>query len=152
VGHAVELHPLYVIELLTFAASVAALGSSSPNLEPICYDTAVIARVIDYANDEALPLPNIGFRADLLIEVNSVLSGRPPRSTFWAAGILTDRFSSRTRLAIYLQKGGDAEAAPIIRSTPIGFVPSAPSVAGYRIVQIALAPNAPEPAFPECSP
>jgi hypothetical protein len=140
-----------VISLLTLAAFAAALGPSRADVAPICYDTAVIARAADYAHDQPLDLPNFGFRADLLVNVNSVLSGSPPPSPFWAAGVITSRFSPRARLVIYLQRGGDAED-PTIRSTPIGFVASARSSAGYRVVQIGLADNPPEPAFPRCAP
>ena len=134
-----------------FAAAATVAASQAPERPPlVCYDVAVVATMAEIANQQPLPVGYLGFRADFLLEVEQTLSGQPPGPRFWATGVLTDAFTTDSRLAIFLQKGGDAQAGRTLREDAVGLIVPARSAEGYRIVEINTDPRKRASRFPHC--
>ncbi len=130
---------------LLLAAALATLTQPPAVADDICFDRAVVGHIVDAENFVGLDhfvqaAPNsmvLGGRWDIDIGVDQLLAGPKTPSTLKARVVLTDMFSRKVKLLIFLRKGPfEPGRDNTVQGVGWGFVPRASAEIPWRVVLI----------------
>jgi len=147
--------------LLVAATLATALTQASNIADGICYDRAVLGRIrhvenfVDLNNFvQAHPnLMMVGGRWDVDIDVDKVLAGNSAPAPIKARAVLTDLFSPKTKLLIFL-KNGPVEPGKdnTVQEWKGRFIPRASNERPWRVVFVQTASREFDPGNPSFPP
>lgn len=150
---------------ILLAAALAAATAPAARAADVCYDSAIVGRIVTakhYADLEQFIAPTsaasimLGGRWDVDIAVDRVLAGARMPATVRARVVLTDLLSPKARLLLLMRKGPvEPGRDNTVQDLGWGFVPAASAAIPWRVVFLKSwrdGVDASDPALPpRCS-